>query len=175
MTIDEGVIKYTSDWTAGPPPDERVVALLDRWRSPLFAAGLVGHDEEHDVGFGNISVRYGDNNQFIISGTQTGYLESTGGEHYALVTACDIASNTVISRGPVQASSEAMTHASLYELDPRINAVVHVHSPALWNAHKDSLPTTDPAVPYGTPEMAAEFRRLHAETPFGRDPAYRSL
>ena len=65
MTIDEGYIKYVSDWTPGPAPDADAASLLDTWRRPLFDAGLIGHYEDLDVGFGNISVRHGD--QFIIS------------------------------------------------------------------------------------------------------------
>jgi hypothetical protein len=42
-----------------------------------------------------------------------------------------------------------------------------VHSKLLWDQHLNNLPTTSPNVPYGTPEMAKEFRRLYAETTFG--------
>ena len=61
-----------------------------------------------------------------------------------------------------------MTHAAIYELDPSIAAIVHVHSKALWDEHLNSLPTTSPDVAYGTPEMAKEFRRLYNDSTFPR-------
>ena len=158
--IDEGYVKYRSEWRPGPPPGEAAVQLLDRWRRSLYAAGLIGHYPELDVGFGNLSIRGSQAGQFIISGTQTGHHAVTTGEHYALVTSVDIGGNRVASTGPVQASSEAMTHAAIYALSERINAVVHVHSRELWMRYMDELPTTSASVPYGTPEMAAEFARL---------------
>ena len=167
--IDEGYVKYVSHWTPGPEPDADTVALLNQWRQPLFVAGLIGHYAEHNVGFGNISVRAQHGGLFIISGTQTGHIEKTTGEHYALVTAVDINLNSVDSTGPVQASSEAMTHAALYELSADINAVVHIHSAELWQRHLNVLPTSDPSVAYGTPDMAREFLRLWQQTTFATD------
>jgi hypothetical protein len=53
----------------------------------------------------------------------------------------------------------------IYDLDNAIRIVLHVHSPDIWLA-ADSLgiPVTDSAVPYGTPQMAAEVQRLFKET-----------
>ena len=166
MTIDEGYIKYDSDWTPGQEPDQKFTSLLDRWRRPLFDAGFIGHYEDLGVGYGNLSVRVGLSKQFIISGTQTGHIAATNGQHYAHVTHYDIDRNRVSSTGPVQASSESLTHAAIYELNEAINAVVHVHSRELWDALKDHLPTTANGVSYGTPEMAHEFARLYRDTSF---------
>lgn len=167
--IDEGYVKYEADHSPGPAPDAAAVSLLNRWRRPLYDAGLVGHYADLGVGFGNISIRGTQPEQFIISGTQTGHIAETGANHYALVTRTDIRRNRVECTGPVQASSEALTHAALYALSERVNAVVHVHSRTLWDRYRFSLPTTDEAVPYGTPEMAREFERLWHETGFASD------
>ena len=164
--LDEGYIKYESQWTHAPAPDPATARQLEQWRVPLFAAGLIGHYPDLDIGYGNISLRARDAGQFLITGTQTGHLESTNEDHYSLVTAYDLERNRVTCTGPLQASSEAMTHASIYDLDPSIAAVVHVHSKALWNKFRLRLPTTSAEVAYGTPEMALEFRRLHEETLF---------
>ena len=160
MTIDEGYIKYDSRWTHGPAPDATLVEEIERWRQPLYAAGLIGHYADLDIGFGNLSVRAGEPGQFVITGTQTGHFATTGPEHYALVTRTDVPANTVWSTGPVKASSEAMTHAAIYALSPEVGAVVHVHSKRLWERFLDVLPTTRDDVPYGTPAMADEFTRL---------------
>ena len=166
MTIDEGYIKYQSHWVEAPAPYPDAARELDKWRQPLFRAGLIGHYEDLGIGFGNISVRCGKPAQFLISGTQTGHLANTDGNHYSLVSAYDIKANSVSCIGPVQASSEAMTHAAIYELDAGIGAIVHAHSLALWRQLIDQLPTTDVTIAYGTPEMAEEFRRLFRETDF---------
>lgn len=165
MTIDEGYIKFESNWTPGPSPDQDAVDLLESWRRPLVEAGLIGMYEDLGIGYGNISIRYGDR-RFVISGTQTGHVEQSTAEHYALVTAFDIDRNRVDSTGRVEASSESLTHAALYGLDDAIGAVVHVHSRPLWNTWLGRLPTTSPDVAYGTPAMAREFERLFHETDF---------
>ena len=42
---------------------------------------------------------------------------------------------------------------------------MHVHSPHLWHhAEALGLPITRPDVPYGSPEMSDEVRRLFRET-----------
>ena len=164
--IDEGYVKYNVDWTPGAAPDSRLVAELNRCRAPLFRAGLIGHDERFDVGFGNLSIRTPAVGRFVITGTQTGHVEATTGDHYSLVTSVDIGANRVCCEGPVAASSETMTHAAIYALDEAIRAVVHVHSAALWQSLKHTLPTTRAEIAYGTPEMAAEFGRLWRETTF---------
>lgn len=169
MTLDEGYIKYQSHWLPGSAPDVAAARLLEKWRRPLFTAGLVGHYDELNIGFGNLSTRSGGPGQFLITGTQTGHIVRTTAEHYSLVTGFDIGRNEVSCTGPAQASSEAMTHAAIYALDPSIDAIVHVHSKPLWDQYLNVLPTTDNIIAYGTPEMAAEFGRLYRESAFGSD------
>jgi ribulose-5-phosphate 4-epimerase/fuculose-1-phosphate aldolase len=159
--IDEGYVKYESHWTPGPATHIEASRLLDTWRQPLFRAGLIGQYEDIGVGYGNISIRRGSGGLFLISGTQTGHLPGTDERHYSLVTDCDIRSGIVRCSGPIQASSEALTHAAIYNLGDAIGAVVHVHSPELWRRNRGRLPTTDPDVAYGTPDMAREFDRLY--------------
>jgi hypothetical protein len=72
----------------------------------------------------------------------------------------------VVCEGPVQASSEALTHAAIYALDAGVRAVVHVHDADTWHELIDRIPTTSREVTYGTPEMAREFQRLYEETDF---------
>ena len=161
MTVDEGYIKYASHWTPGPATHIVAARDIDTWRRPLFEAGLIGQYEDLGIGYGNLSVRRGSRDLFLISGTQTGHLRATDERHYSLVTDCDIRNSIVRCSGPVQASSEAMTHAAIYALGDAIGAVVHVHSAALWQRNLGKLPTTDPDVAYGTPEMARELDRLY--------------
>jgi ribulose-5-phosphate 4-epimerase/fuculose-1-phosphate aldolase len=168
VTIDEGYIKYKSFWTEAPVPAVAAAATdeLDTWRRPLRKAGLIGQYEQLGIGYGNISLRCGEPGQFLISGTQTGDVVNTNKTHYSLVTEYNTYANIVCCVGPVQASSEAMTHAALYGLDVNIGAIVHVHSQVLWLNLMNKLPTTGADVAYGTPQMANEFRRLYRDTEF---------
>ncbi len=166
--IDEGYVKFVSRWKKSDALDYPEIAELIKWRLPLYAAGLIGHFADINIGYGNLSARAGQSGQFVISGTQTGYLPVLGARHFALVTGFDLRKNIVFSEGPSEASSESMTHAILYELDPQIHGVVHIHSDALWSGLKGRVPTTDDQVAYGTPDMAFEFARLIRESDFPR-------
>ena len=164
--IDEGYTKYECEWLHAPALPVQAITELNAWRNRLYDEGLIGYYAEHGVGFGNVSIRERGAGEFIISGTQTGHIPRTDEHHYARVTRCEIEANRVHCEGPVQASSEALTHAAIYALDPAIRAVVHVHDAALWNELIDKVPTTSRDVSYGTPEMALEFRRLYEDTDF---------
>jgi hypothetical protein len=166
--IDEGYIKFRSNWQRSAALDNPEIDELVRWRKPLYAAGLIGHYAEAGIGYGNISMQLPDSTAFVISGTQTGHLPELDSNHFALVSDYDICSNTVTSSGAIEASSESMTHAAIYEVDSHIRAVVHVHSDEMWVGFKGVLPTTKESVAYGTPEMAHEFFRLFHETEFSQ-------
>ncbi|MCA9540818.1 MAG: class II aldolase/adducin family protein [Myxococcales bacterium] len=175
MTI-EGVTRFVCDHTARPLPARRfgeVCAPLAGWRTLLAELGLVGRDPARygGVGYGNVSARVGPfpggrgARAFVISGTGTGERACAGLDDFALVRRYDIARNRVESEGGVAPSSESMTHGAIYDLSPQIRVVLHAHAPVLWRAARAlKLPTTAPAVEYGTPEMAREVARLARET-----------
>ena len=162
--IDEGYTKYQCHWQRTSPLPTEVLTPLIHCRNRLYEVGLVGFYPEAGVGYGNLSMRAPGFEKFVISGTQTGHIPRTDAGHYALVTDYDINANQVSCSGPVQASSEALTHGAIYQLAPTIGAVVHVHSAQLWQAIKHQLPTTAATVPDCTPDMAREFLRLYNET-----------
>ena len=59
-----------------------------------------------------------------------------------------------------QISSECMSHAAVYSASPEARAVIHVHSPVIWQHYKAlGLASTPADVGYGTPEMADAVRR----------------
>jgi hypothetical protein len=153
--VNEGVIKFALDHEASPlGPTERVaVEELAAWRQILRRLKLLGQDPSRyeGAGFGNVSLRLGEGflppgrRSFLITGTQTAGQAAVGLEDFALVEVCDYRRNAVRSRGSVRPSSEAMTHGAIYDLDARIRAVFHVHSPDIWRRSAAlGLPTTDP-------------------------------
>ena len=161
LVPDEGVIKYHCDWQIGPAVEDPALADLMAWRDRLYTSHLIGVYAD-GIGFGNVSHRHHQSG-FIISGTQTGHLPTTTPADYAWVTDWDIAANSLHCEGPVQASSESLTHAALYE-HTDIQAIVHGHHAQIWQTYQQVLPTTQPDVPYGTPAMAAEMGRLFQES-----------
>lgn len=160
--IDEGYIKFKCHWERTTASQEDLCELM-HWRNKLLQMGLIGYYPDINVGFGNISQKM-EGKQFIISGTQTGNIEHIQPEHFATVTDYDIAANEVWCKGPIKASSESMTHAMIYENDSFVEAVIHIHSKALWKQLINKVSTTKKEVPYGTPEMASEITRLFNET-----------
>lgn len=158
--MDEGYVKYHQDFREESILIKEDIRELNELRSRLFALELIGAYPD-GIGFGNVSRRHPKG--FIISGTQTGHINPLGPEHYALVTDYNIAENRLQSRGLCRASSEALTHAAVYELREDIEFVLHVHSEHLWSRHLHRLPTTRAEIPYGTPEMAGEVRRMYEE------------
>lgn len=161
--MDDGVIKFQLDWQEGSAPAFPEMNELMHWRDRMHTLGLIGYDEKHQVGFGNISVLPDALPNFVISGTQTGHITELEASHYTEVTEYSIADNRLSCRGPVKASSESLTHAAIYEANPEIKAVIHIHHDAQWEDWLDQVPTTSAEVPYGTPEMAAEIHRLFRE------------
>lgn len=167
MTDSEGVIQYRLDHHDGELPAEADYEGLFDWFARCRQRDLLGRDPLRYGGYayGNISVRAASGG-FVISGTQTGGKPSLGRDDLAWVRHFDSAANTLTAQGPARPSSEAMTHGEVYATLASIGAVIHAHSPAIWDTATDlGLPVTDAAASYGTPAMAREVRRLLRATP----------
>lgn len=93
--------------------------------------------------------------QFVITGTQTGKYPKLDGSQYTRVIDYCIEQLKVSVIGPIEASSEALTHAAIYSFNPKIKAVFHIHSSKIWGGMiKDQTDFTPANIPYGTVEMA---------------------
>jgi ribulose-5-phosphate 4-epimerase/fuculose-1-phosphate aldolase len=163
----EGVVKYTVKHETARlvfPPE---MPDLMEWRQRLRALELIGADRD-GLGYGNLSIRLYGSPSFLITGSQSSGLVEVDQRHFARVTVVDLDRNFLRSSGERPPSSEALTHAALYQVNGAIRAVVHVHSAPIWSAHRDRLPTTGHGVPYGTPEMGYEMIRLHKRGALGR-------
>ena len=161
MAEREGVIKYRLDQRPGPAPALDEIAAIEAWRRILFELRLVGRDPDRyqGLGYGNVSCRSGTG--FLISASQTGHLPRLTPAHYCRVLRCDPQRNQLAAEGMLPPSSEALTHGAVYAADATVNAVLHVHGPALWRAGLAlGWPATPATVPYGTPAMAAAVADL---------------
>ena len=164
--MDEGVIKYDqSNFKKTPPLPAHEYTVVERYRKKLNDLDMIGA-YENDLGYGNISQRKDYSNllrvprpQFIITGTQTGHLRDLTGEHYTRVTDFSIDDFSVTAQGSIQASSETVTHAAIYLMNPAIQAVIHIHHLETWNAmSRENYPATSKWIPYGTYEMAVAVK-----------------
>ena len=165
--IDEGVIKYNAIHVKGNSPIHPLLAQLDEARTQLFDLGFVGAYSD-GIGYGNVSIRH--QSGCIISGTSTGSLRVLGPSGYCCVDTFDIHQNTVYTEGPINASSESMTHCAIYQANPLIECVLHIHSRELWKRLlEEGYPFTAADIPYGTPQMAQSMLSLvkDSDTPFG--------
>lgn len=170
---DEGVIKFSAEHRQERLSPRRYGALcceLIAWREILTKTQLVGQDPRlyGGAGYGNVSGRVGPpssgmgSRAMLITGTQTGGLAGLGLDHFCVVERYDYRRNWVRSTGLIEPSSETMTHGAIYDLSPHIRFVFHGHGAVIWRrASELRIPTTDPAVPYGTPDMAIEVQRLY--------------
>ncbi|MCB9267399.1 MAG: class II aldolase/adducin family protein [Lewinellaceae bacterium] len=161
--MDEGYIKFDAHWKKAPPLPQADISELNIFRRRLYGLKLIGA-YGNGIGYGNISRRYGKEEQFVISGSATGNFPVLLAEHYALVTRVDARENELWCEGPVVASSESMSHAAVYQECPWVNGVIHVHHPGLWRALLHEVPTTDKSALYGSPEMVASIIQLMRKT-----------
>ncbi|MDH5654559.1 MAG: class II aldolase/adducin family protein [Spirochaetia bacterium] len=159
----EGVIKFQYDWVKTDPPSRTSVAELELLRGTLYKLKFIGVDQT-GLGYGNVSrllKKHEKKNEFIITGSQTGGKPALLSEDYCRITDYDFSRFWVKSEGKIKPSSESLTHASLYDADPEIQWIIHIHNLELWNYMRKHGYTETGNITYGTREMAEEVGRLY--------------
>ncbi|MDO9341133.1 MAG: class II aldolase/adducin family protein [Bacteroidales bacterium] len=174
--IDDGVIKYDrSNFTHSGPIDLVEYSGIEYWRKILFKLNLIGEYKDARIGFGNLSESRDYSQifkntlpQFLITGTQTGKYSELDGNFYTRILDYDISAQKIKTMGPVEASSEALTHAAIYSANNKIKSVFHIHSPKIWEAMlDDNSDFTAENIAYGTAEMAVATQKCIAHKNFG--------
>jgi ribulose-5-phosphate 4-epimerase/fuculose-1-phosphate aldolase len=70
--------------------------------------------------------------------------------------------------GPIEASSEVLTHAAIYEHNKNIKSIFHIHSKKMWNFMiQNKHPHTAKEIAYGTLEMAKATQNCIGESDSG--------
>jgi hypothetical protein len=157
---DEGIIKFKLTLKRAPAPEMNQVIALEKWRALFFKLGLVGEYPNEKIGYGNLSSRL-QKKSFIITGSQTGHLAHLQAHHYTRVIDCDLKKGFVTAEGLIPPSSESLTHFGIYEANPAIQYVFHVHHQKLWEMLKNGpYDSIDDDVAYGTLEMAQAASKL---------------
>jgi ribulose-5-phosphate 4-epimerase/fuculose-1-phosphate aldolase len=165
--MDEGYIKYTALHQNSPIPQAdftaRQLPELNEARTKCFTLGLVGV-YPNGISYGNLSIRV-NGDEFLISGTATGAKPVLSNEDYCLVKSFDIARNSIVSYGLIQASSESMTHGAVYRACRNVNCVIHIHSKKIFDGMlRDNYPFTPKTIAFGTPEIALAIRKCVKRT-----------
>jgi L-ribulose-5-phosphate 4-epimerase len=151
---DEGVVKYSNIHDDHPIADYLLPQNeFYKTRSLLYKNSWIGETPD-GIGYGNLST-LAQEDQFIITGTQTGQLGTLEPKHLSLVCDWDLAKQVVRSTGETPPSSEAISHGTIYDSLKTVRAIIHIHHEAFW---KSLLQKYAPIVsPYGSRELAHEI------------------
>ena len=82
--FDDGVVKYSLEFKETKPLAKKECKKIEKIRERLYALGMIGA-YSNGIGYGNISLRYKNSNQFLITATQTGELAHLKPKYYSLV------------------------------------------------------------------------------------------
>lgn len=157
----DGVIKFSYEIISDSPLEMSFIKELEGWRKILFSKKLIGEYPIEKVGYGNLSKRVKRNStEFIITGSQTGKWPDLTQDQYSLILSCNLKNGSLIASGKAKPSSESLTHFAIYESNPNLNYIFHVHDKKMWEymiAHQ--YDSTDETIAYGTEEMALASKR----------------
>lgn len=169
MAGKEGTIRfaYALESPEGPIAAPRMLAAIAGWRSVFKRLGMLGQDPARygGLGFGNLSGRDSEQPaEFVITASQTAAAPSIADGDLVRIANANPARFWVDACGRHPPSSETLTHAMVYQADPSVGWVFHVHSPDIWRqAETLALPATAGDVPYGSRAMVEAVSRLLSE------------
>lgn len=168
MPPTEGVIQFAFDLqpATGAPVEAGVLRKLLAWRTVLRRLELLGQTSKRyeGLGYGNLSVRdRGRPREFIVTASQTAGIRDLGADGLCRIREFDLDRFRVCAEGLKPPSSESLSHAMIYDADPGIGWIFHVHSPEIWS-RAEALETAaiGARVAYGSPAMARAVAALLA-------------
>lgn len=152
----EGVIKFKYNLKLSGALKEIDYIEVEKWRAILFKMNFIGEYPSEKVGYGNLSKRLAStDNEFIITGTQTGKYPHLNGGQYTRIKKCNLKKMSLEAIGPIAPSSESLTHYAIYLTCPQVNYIFHIHDKNLWEFMlANDFDKTPREVNYGTQAMA---------------------
>ncbi len=158
--LEDGIIQFTYNLQrkALPVQYKQYISTLNHLRETLYKLKLIGVNSQ-GLGYGNVSARV-NQQEFLITASQTGHLKRLTDENYTLITNYNLDATKVTAIGLNPPSSESLTHAALYQIDPVINYVVHIHNLKMWNYFKKEKTATPANATYGTKDLALAMQQL---------------
>lgn len=149
----EGIIKYNVNWDDSELISAQEFQIINPYRQLAYKNSFIGIGSDN-IGYGNISFRTIQSDEFVISGSATGHKAVLKRSDYSKVINFKIDKNYIKCVGGTIASSESLSHAAIYTANKDITAVLHLHNSHIWNKYKNDIPTTAIDAEYGTPKMA---------------------
>jgi ribulose-5-phosphate 4-epimerase/fuculose-1-phosphate aldolase len=163
--MTEGYIKFSVHLNETEIQVPEALQALNATRTILFDAGMIGILPD-GIGFGNVSIKEAGSGIFFISGTATGGKRILAHQDYCRVDACSVERNEVYCSGHIRASAETLSHYAVYQANPAIQCVIHIHHKAFFQQLlKSDCPATSADAAYGTPEMARDIEALVKRNP----------
>lgn len=120
-------VKFKFNLKFSPALHEDNYLSLEKWRIILYRMGTIGEYKSNSVSYGDLSKRIlvGEN-QFIISGNETGKYANLDGSQYSRVLKCDLKKLNIDASGPIAPSNNSYLHYVLYESCPQINFIFQI-------------------------------------------------
>ena len=163
----EGAIRFSFELTPAHAADALPPAqfhCLAAWRDILRHLRLLGRDVRRYDGYhyGNLSVRDpACARRFFITASQSSGRRRLPARQIVRIDTWDIQRFALTATGAAAPSSESVSHAMVYAVDPDIGWVMHVHSAVIWQrAEALGLPCISADVVYGSPAMAHGIAHL---------------
>jgi ribulose-5-phosphate 4-epimerase/fuculose-1-phosphate aldolase len=166
MATSEGIIQFAFDLkpAGAHGPDRRQLAALAAWHGLLRQLQLIGQapDRYGGYAYGNLSAReVQGTTSFLITASQASAEPELTSDLVVRIDSYNLDRFWVEAEGAQPPSSETPTHAMIYAADPRIQWVMHVHSPEIWQRHEAlRLPATPESATYGSRAMVGAVSAL---------------
>ena len=127
MSATPAEIKFKHNLKFSPPLLEENYIALEKWRIILYRMGMIGINKTNGLSYGDLSKRIlvGEN-EFIISGANTGKYANLDGAQYTRVKKCDVRKKTIEAVGPIAPSSATHMHFLIFKNCPQINFIFHI-------------------------------------------------
>lgn len=132
-------LKFKYNLKFSPPLLEENYISLEKWRIIFYRMGMIGKNKTTAVSYGDLAKRIlvGEN-EFIITGLDTGEFANLDGTQYTRVTKCDLRKKTIEGIGPIAPSKDTHIHFLLFKSCPQINFIFHiVHEPLFEHVIKN--------------------------------------
>lgn len=151
------------------PHEASGYAEFKAWRSILFTLDLIGQHPDRNGGYAYGNLSFANPPGFVITASQSSGTPTLEPEDLVQVTHASHSRFWIEALGSRPPSSDAMTHAAIYQMDPRVRFIFHIHSDEVWSVRDAlNLPETPEDVAPASPEMAqaaAQLMQTHQSRP----------
>lgn len=126
-------IKFKHNLKFSPPLLEENFIALEKWRIIFYRIGMIGQNKSEGLSYGDLSKRIlvGEN-EFIITGANTGQFANLDGAQYTRVKKCDVRKKIIEAIGPIAPSNTTHMHFLIFKNCPQINFIFHLNHEGIY-------------------------------------------